>query len=122
VSPQKYCGETLAPEGYVSFKRDCCDSDAQAKPGQTVYFPTANTCGSFDYDCDAFIGKQFAFPAQTTCDLEAHSCTVDRTGFAALTACGATGLWVESCLYSPFSATGPGCLSKGIGGHTQRCR
>lgn len=30
---------------------DCCDNDANVFPGQTQYFPTANSCGNFDYDC-----------------------------------------------------------------------
>jgi hypothetical protein len=35
-----------------SLGTDCCDSDANAKPGQISYFPAPNACGSWDYDCN----------------------------------------------------------------------
>ena len=31
---------------------DCCDTDANAKPGQTSYFTSTNACGSWDYNCN----------------------------------------------------------------------
>jgi len=41
------------PSGYVTNGGDCCDSDANANPGQSAYFVTARTgCGGFDYNCD----------------------------------------------------------------------
>jgi hypothetical protein len=41
-----------APLGYVTRDGDCCDSDANARPGQTSYFATARAgCGGFDYNC-----------------------------------------------------------------------
>jgi hypothetical protein len=44
---------TGAPGGYVSNNSDCCDSDGNAKPGQTMTFATARSgCGGFDYNCD----------------------------------------------------------------------
>lgn len=38
--------------GFVNRSGDCCDSDPDAKPGQTQYFATKNKCGSFDYNCN----------------------------------------------------------------------
>jgi len=45
------CGTTV-PADYANQAGDCCDSDANAHPGQTAYFTTAGGCGSFDYNCD----------------------------------------------------------------------
>lgn len=50
------CG--AAPTGTVANSKDCCDLDANAHPGQTAFFGTADACGSnqvpngYDYDCD----------------------------------------------------------------------
>ncbi len=38
--------------GYVNNNRDCCDRDANARPGQSAYYTSPNNCGSFDYNCD----------------------------------------------------------------------
>jgi hypothetical protein len=46
------CG-TSAPSGTATNSSDCCDSDANAKPGQTEYFTTPRKgCGGYDYNCD----------------------------------------------------------------------
>lgn len=34
---------------------DCCDTDADAHPKQTMFFTSADACGSFDYNCDGTI-------------------------------------------------------------------
>jgi hypothetical protein len=53
----QFCEEQGAapPIGYVSQGGDCCDSDANAHPGQTAYFTTEDACGSWDYSCDGTI-------------------------------------------------------------------
>ncbi len=43
------------PVGYVTQGGDCCDSDANAYPGQTKYFTSADACGGWDYNCDGTI-------------------------------------------------------------------
>jgi hypothetical protein len=45
------CG-TTPPSGYAVNPGDCCDSDANAHPGQASFFTVANKCGSYDYNCD----------------------------------------------------------------------
>ena len=47
-------GSTCASVGEsATAGTDCCDTDANARPGQTTYFATARTtCGGFDYNCD----------------------------------------------------------------------
>ncbi len=37
---------------YKTTNTDCCDTDANAKPGQTTFFTAKNACGSWDYNCD----------------------------------------------------------------------
>ena len=53
----QFCEESGAapPAGYVTQGGDCCDSDANAVPGQTKYFTSADACGSWDYNCDGTI-------------------------------------------------------------------
>lgn len=48
--PTQACGG--APAGYVANDRDCCDQDANARPGQTAWFSSPTACGGYDYDCD----------------------------------------------------------------------
>jgi hypothetical protein len=62
----QFCEEQGAapPVGYVSQGGDCCDSDANAYPGETKYFTAADACGSYDYNCDGLIqDAQFGTPA-----------------------------------------------------------
>ena len=48
---------------------DCCDTDANANPGQTAYFTSTNACGSWDYNCDGSDTKHSLY-----CD-KISSCT-----------------------------------------------
>ena len=59
-SSQQICSGASLPSGYASQGGDCCDTDANAKPGQTSYFTSTNACGSWDYDCDSSISKSSA--------------------------------------------------------------
>jgi hypothetical protein len=71
------CAGASCPQGYSSSPgTDCCDSDANAKPGQTSYFAARNACGSWDYDCDATTTKE-----SSTCTggESASSCTLGPT-------------------------------------------
>jgi hypothetical protein len=53
--PQSACSK---PSGYVSNSTDCCDTDANAHPGQTSWFTAVNACGSWDWNCDGVITKE----------------------------------------------------------------
>ena len=60
TTTQTVCGTSpAAPAGYVANKTDCCDADANAKPGQTAYFTAPNACGTFDYDCNGGSEAQY---------------------------------------------------------------
>lgn len=71
------CG-TTPPTGYAKNAGDCCDSDANAHPGQTAYFTTADACGSFDYNCDGQETPKSHGPTDCgtpTCAIVSGSCT-----------------------------------------------
>ena len=50
---------------------DCCDYDSRANPGDTTYYPTADACGSFDYNCDGQLEQQYA---TANCQLGFFTC------------------------------------------------
>jgi hypothetical protein len=54
------------PTGYVTQGGDCCDSDANAFPGQTKYFTSADGCGGWDYNCDGTIQGSAGFVTYAT--------------------------------------------------------
>jgi hypothetical protein len=60
------CG-TVVPGGYANKAGDCCDGDSNAHPGQASYFTSADTCGSFDYNCDGTEKPKSNGPAPDTC-------------------------------------------------------
>ena len=104
------CG--AMPAGYVSNSTDCCDSDANAHPGQTAFFGTQDACGSsqipdgFDYNCD---GKDtLEYTNLNT------SCTVESSGSCgcATCACDANNVCGLSCTKS--GQANPPCGAFGI--------
>lgn len=78
---------------------DCCDTDWSAKPGQTMFFTSADMCGSFDYNCDNMIETETK--VNVTCSGLATSC-VGQPGFTSNPACGTM---------APFY----NCLPSGLG-------
>lgn len=101
ASPKKYCGDTVVPPGFLSSKKDCCDTDASASPAQESFFATPNACGSFDYDCDTGLQREY-LAVSTTCHHSDQTCSVDSKGFESpLPACGESGTLILSCLYHP---------------------
>jgi hypothetical protein len=58
------CGLATYRSGYIADsvaagRFDCCDSDANAFPGQSAYFISLNNCRSFNYDCDTVVTQQW---------------------------------------------------------------
>jgi len=62
ANPIRICNEpnAAAPPGFSTRSGDCCDTDKTTYPGaDSTYWPTANGCGSFDYDCDGVIEQLY---------------------------------------------------------------
>ena len=70
VAAKCYCSQT----GYydVTNTDDCCDSSWSTKPGQTNYYPFANSCGSFDYDCSDSIEYEHGLSEEGNCRSHNH--------------------------------------------------
>ncbi len=101
---EQVCG-SAAPAGYVTNSRDCCDSDANAKPGQATYFDTADACGNYDYNC---LNGEEPDPTQNhvlgtqMCDTVNKTCTQTAGWSGSLPACGQTSSWYSGCFVSGF--------------------
>jgi hypothetical protein len=74
----QFCEEPGAapPVGYVAQGGDCCDSDANAFPGQTKYFSSADGCGSWDYNCDGTVQGSAGFASYATVPVSECGTTV----------------------------------------------
>jgi hypothetical protein len=75
LSSISICGAPdAAPPSYVAVAGDCCDADGNAHPNQFTSFAHTDACGSWDYNCDGFLEKQFTsgpcggYPAGTPSD------------------------------------------------------
>lgn len=74
---------------------DCCDTDANAKPGQTSWFAVARTgCGGFDYNCDS---------------VETHAVTGGSGGCGTCTNNTSTQSCSWSGVSSGWTSADPGC-------------
>jgi len=101
---------------------DCCDSDADAHPGQTAYFENERRCGGqrYDYDCD---GAEI--PQWTQSSAGGPACTgsggtscVEQPGAGWLGPVPACGRHDD---FNQCSASEVACISS-IGRRTQSCR
>ena len=102
-------------DGFVSDKcggPDCCDTDWSAKPGQTMFFTSADMCGSYDYNCDNVIETETK--VNVTCSGLATSCN-GQAGFTSDPACGTVAPFYN-CLPS-----GLGCSDQSTMPATQAC-
>jgi hypothetical protein len=81
--------DTYHAEGGTCGGNDCCDTDNKVHPGQTAFFPSANNCGSFDYNCNGKNDPQYAISIS----------------------CGGTG--ALGCTGGPGYMTDPGCGNPG---------
>jgi hypothetical protein len=109
AAPISVCG-SRAPVGYVATPGDCCDTDANARPGQENYYGTPRIgCGGYDYNCangeerrdttvkilfGCWVGVGwyvYGDPCLNDCAAIGYpSCLED-----CIPSCGATALWEE---------------------------
>ncbi|HVR03019.1 MAG TPA: hypothetical protein VMT47_12860, partial [Polyangia bacterium] len=77
------CAGSAPPAGFVADNTDCDDGDANAHPGQTMFFGVQRKSGGFDYDCDdkttketpEYLGGSCKFcGAVGTCDATSSTC------------------------------------------------
>lgn len=95
---------------------DCDDNNPLVKPGQTNYYSTPRSSGSYDYDCDSTEEKQYT--TNVNCQVSGADCSGAgwATGETA-PACGATGTFVEC------KRTGASCqLGKSTANFPQPCQ
>jgi hypothetical protein len=129
-----FCAGAI-PAGWTADNTDCCDTDARAFPGQTMYFSTQRTgCGAgYDFDCDTV--ETPLLTAITTCGDNgaltccAHDCAGNFPGWTtSAPACGHTAKYTTSCsrVDKGMCATDPTCKvtcdSVTDMTHTQSCR
>lgn len=109
-SPVFHCG-MAATSGFSTNNSDCCDTDGNAKPGQTAYFTSARTgCGGYDYDCVGGETQQYTSSGvcQSTGTCTTRMCpSAGSQGWSgSAPACGTSGTWVTNC---GITALGGGC-------------
>lgn len=105
------------PSGYVSRSGDCCDSEAQARPGATTWRTARNSCNSYDWNCSGTVELRYPSLQSETCS-NANGCdaTPGWQGSSVPT-CGNTGNYLTSC-----SPNGAFCGGQVTGGQQQSCR
>jgi hypothetical protein len=84
---------------------DCCDTDPNANPGQTQFFTVADSCGSFDYDCDGKLETEYA--TDIACTGTGLTGCKGGPGFVGDPACGTPGPWASGCQGSGALACQP---------------
>lgn len=127
------CG-TTAPAGYVSNANDCCDTDARAHPGQTIYYTATDACGSWDYNCSGGNETDHATGSGScstsgTCSVSVGlSCSYTAGWVGTAPACGATGSYYNGCAHAASctpcqdpGGCGAGCGQANIGTITMGC-
>ncbi len=77
-------------------RTDCCDSDANARPGQTGWFTSPRVgCGGYDYNCVS--GAERRWTSVATACSGSGTC-VDYTGWSSsVPACGVSGTFQTGC-------------------------
>lgn len=122
AAPAAFCG-TAPPSGYVADHTDCCDSDANAKPGQSAWFTTLDKCGSWDYDCDGGVEYEYSGTGCNTISSGCPYCSYGTNVWSgSVPSCGNPGTWVTNCT-STSTACSPGssyCTASGSS-RTQAC-
>lgn len=85
----------VMPSGYVANSSDCYDSNADANPGQSAYFPSNRGDGSYDYNCDGT--EELRWPDNTN-----GACSEGWHDSFAVPDCGDSTVFIEEgCVDSP---------------------
>jgi hypothetical protein len=114
----------------VADNTDCCDSDANAHPGQASYFTSEDACGSFDYNCNGSAdAEHLALEVPCTnagvCSQGGAMCAHGTAGWSggAVAACGTTATWFlgtcqtgKTTCCSGTCPDGSGCACGGVCG------
>jgi hypothetical protein len=81
ADPIRICNEpsAAAPSGFSTKSGDCCDTDAAAHPGSTLYSSTPDACGSFDINCDGTIEIQPGCGSESDPNTCGMPCTLKNT-------------------------------------------
>ena len=87
----KYIGEGEPDSGYVKNNKDCYDSNADAKPGQTNFFGVHRGDDSFDYDCNGVSQREHTQKG------ECSDGTADQGWEGDIPSPGQTGNWLVDC-------------------------
>jgi hypothetical protein len=77
----RICNEpnAAAPAGFSTKPGDCCDTDATAHPGSTLYSATPDACGSFDINCNGTIEIQPGCGSESDPSTCGMPCTLKNT-------------------------------------------
>lgn len=119
TSYSNYCSSCPSTE-WISNNKDCYDSNANAKPGETEYYEINRGDLSFDYNCDNKQEKKYPSFTNQTC---ASTCTSDgkcqpKSG-APATACGERN---SECSPNNCSSAGASSCAAFVGWNAQACR
>ena len=86
------------PAGFVADNSDCDDGDASVHPGQTGWFTTASKgIGTFDYDCDGTVVKEFPQYPGASCSFCPDACTAGCSAATSSTCASATAQASLAC-------------------------
>lgn len=95
---QCWCDQGQAPyTGTTS--TDCYDSNASVHPNQQQYFSYHRGDGSFDYNCNNAMEKEYmGVSGGCAWDFQPISCESNGTGWQSVEpTCGNSGLWISDC-------------------------
>jgi hypothetical protein len=98
---------------------DCCDSDANAYPGQSSWFTTTRTtCGGYDFNCDGSENQQYPSEGYLACGYSTCSSVLSFTagygwtcydpGASTIYQCSGFG-WVPGCASTALYWTTASC-------------
>ncbi|AKT38316.1 uncharacterized protein CMC5_024610 [Chondromyces crocatus] len=82
------------PSGYVSLGGDCDDTDKTVNPGQTAWFSTPRSNGSYDYNCDGHSTQRWSNQGKCI-----NRCRNADEGWVdgPIPGCGRKGTWLVDC-------------------------